>query len=239
MSPELIEYIEQFLEGEISKEVLETYAKEAHVEELEEKINWVKQTRIAVEAEGLKDQLSDLFGQQKSKETKIRKLGFSKFTWAAAASILVLIGGYWLINGTNNQNDLFAQFEYKDAGLPVVMGQSSNYQFDDAMTYFVEENYKQAEAKFSAIQNPSDTVNYFLGASQFYVGKSKLAEAKLQEVANYSSSSFKEKATWLLVLNALKSNDIEKSKRFLSVITNNSNHSFFKEAKALESQINQ
>ncbi len=237
MSPELIENIERFIDGELSRDVLNMFATENNIDRLEEKIDWVRNSRVAVEAEGLKNQLHDLFGQEKAQPAKIRKLGFSRISWAVAASILVLIGGYWMINTSSSDDNLFAQFEYKDAGLPVVMGQSKDYQFDDAMTYFIEENYTVAENKFSQIGNPSDTVIYYLGASQFYSGNSEAANKNLTMVASNINSGFQEKSEWLLLLNALKAKNIESVNLLGSKIVSNPNHRFYTEANDLLSKI--
>jgi TolA-binding protein len=238
MSPDLIEKIESFLVGDIDRNELETFAQEQSISDLEEKINWVKNSHLAVEAAGLQNQLQTLFGAEEKKEVKVRKLGVTKKSWAAAAAVLILVSGFWVFNKPSHMN-LYAKYQYKDTGLPVVMGQSEDYTFDDAMTYFTEENYKEAAAKFGALNKviQSDTLSYYLGVSLSYSDNVETAKTHLNEVAKNINSTFKEKAEWALVLADLKEKNWKAVRLKLAPIIENDDHQFYTQAKELLSKI--
>ncbi|MEO0340830.1 MAG: hypothetical protein AAF242_16670, partial [Bacteroidota bacterium] len=165
MDAEFIEHIEDHLTGNISREDLERRAKEHGVSNLDQEIEWYQDSITAIQAAGLRNQLQDVLPKPQKREAKIRRMGPRRWIMTIAASLLVLVVAYFGFFN-NGGNDLYAQFEYVDPGLPVVMSQSDDYLFNDAMSYFGEGNYKVAEEKLQQIQNSgvsSDTLTYFLG----------------------------------------------------------------------------
>lgn len=235
MNELLIENIEAFLEGEISREALQKMADDAGIANLEEEIQWVKDSQVAIEAAGLRQQLKDTLPKAGKKEARVVRLRSIRRVLAVAASVLVIVVAYWGLN-RGGQSSLYANYEYVDPGLPVLMSQSKDHQLYDALSYYSEGDYSVAEEKLLQIQADypnSDTLSYYLGASQLYQGKTQAAQSALQEVKNFNGSRFQQRADWLLVTAALKEKDLEKAAKLADEILNTSDHEFRDRAQDL------
>lgn len=261
MNPDLLEKIEDFLEQRISKAELEDYAKENDVRDLNEKIEWFKESIMAIEADGLRDQLQDLFSDESlridpnknstlqkdysskqetkgsDEESKVRKLNPMRWLVSAAAALLIFAVGSYIFSSLNQSgSNLYAEYEYKDPGLPITMSQSDNYELYDALTYYEEENYETAEAKLSKLlssKSTNDTLLYYIGACQFYQNKISLAKANLIQVEKDDQSIFNDKADWLIVLCHLKENKTAKAKEKAGKILQQEGHEFREKAEKL------
>ncbi len=239
MKEELMERIEAFLDGKISREELQRDADALGETDLQEKITWFTNTQTAIEAAGLRNQLQDILPKPQHKEAKVVRFTRNRWTWAIAASLLLLVVAYWGVNNFSNPG-LYAEYEYVDPGLPVLMSQSDDYQLYDALTYYSEGNYAVAEEKLLQIeeQSPaSDTLVYYLGASQLYQGKTTAAEGNLSKVANVENSKFVQRAEWLLILVALKEQHMEKAKQLLQQILATPDHEFLQQAQSLQKEL--
>jgi len=228
MNTELMEYIEDYLEGRINREELDRKAGEMEeVKDLDEKIQWFRDSQTAIEVAGLRDQLK---GVLRSIRTVL----------AAAASVLIIVVAYWGLNRFQ-QPGLYSKYEYVDPGLPVLMSQSEQHQLYDALTYYGEGNYAVAEEKLSDIQAQfagNDTLYYYLGASRLYQGKTEAARQTLQQVLQQEDSGFAERAEWLMVLSALKDKNREQAKALVQKILDNPEHEFFERAEQLQEELN-
>lgn len=241
MNELLIEKIEAFLEGEISREELQKAADEAGVAKLEEEIQWFKDSQVAIESAGLRQQLKEILPKPEKKETKVVRLRSIRRVLAAAASVLVIVVAYWGLN-RGGQSSLYAEYEYVDPGLPVLMSQSKDHQLYDALTYYSEGDYSVAEEKLRQIQSDypnSDTLSYYLGASLLYQGKTEAAKAPLEEVSSFSNSRFQQRADWLLVMAALKEKNREEAGSIVQRILNTPGHEFMEKAQALQQDLTQ
>lgn len=235
----IIEKIENYLDGRINRQELEKELKETDIEDLDEKINWLKNTRLAIESEGLKDQLDDLFKKQPAnKEATVRKLNWRRSSWLVAASVAILIAGYFVFNQL--QQPLYEEYRYLDPGLPSLMSSASDYELADAMTYYSEGDYQTASSKLSNLYDPeapNDTISYYLGASLLYQDNPEESRNYLNEVVNKAGSPFREKAEWLLVLSYLKEGNRQEASDMLDRILADENHSFHQKAGALREEI--
>lgn len=241
MNAELIAHIEAYLDGQISKMDLEKLANEAGVPNIEAEIEWFKQSQLAIEAAGLRDQLAQTFATPVQKKGIIRRLGPMRTILSVAASILLLILVYWGVEGSKAPG-LYAQYEYTDPGLPVLMSQSKDHQLYDALTYYSEANYEVAATKLGQLKAAgigSDTTTYYWGASLLYQGKGDAASPALQEIAKNAASSFQARAEWLLVLAALQQNQHTEVRQLLPAILSNQEHPFYDAATRLQQDINQ
>jgi hypothetical protein len=234
MTDTLIEQIEAFLEGRITRADLEQEAESMGIKDLEAEIQWVKDTQLAVEVDGLRDQLTHLLKEDSQPATRSR-MRVLRPLLAVAASVAVLILGYWAWN-QQSDGDLYAQYEYIDPGLPVLMSQSDQHQLYDALTYYGEGQYSVAAEKLESLQSQgmkSDTLSYFLGASRLYAGAAEAAAEPLEQVAAMEGSSYQEKAEWLLVLQALQRKDLASANRRASDIASSDGHAFQVQAEQL------
>lgn len=234
-----MEQIEAFLDGAISKAELQQQANALGETDLDEKIEWFQNTQTAIEAVGLRNQLQDILPKPQHRKARVVNLSSKRWVWAAAASVLLLVVGYWGVTQFSSPG-LYAEYEYVDPGLPVLMSQSDDYQLYDALTYYGEGNYAVAEEKLLQIeaQYPnSDTLAYYLGASQLYQGKTAEAKQPLQKVATANDSRFTQRAEWLLVLAALKEKDTARAKELLQAILNTNDHEFLQKALDLQKEL--
>lgn len=240
MTTDLLEQIEAYIEGNISRAELEAAAAEVEGINLEEEIKWFKNSQLAVEAAGLRNQLTDILPRPEKKEAKI--IGFRRRyqILAVAASVLLVVVAYFGFVRNNPGNDLYAQYEFVDPGLPVLMSQSDKYALYDAMTYYSEADYATAEEKLIALlndQQSNDTILYYLGASQLYQGKIEQAKANLDKVINQKESNYTQKADWLVILATLKEKDQEGVLPLIDLILSNPNHEFYNKAVALKKDL--
>ncbi len=234
-----MEQIEAFLDGAISKAELQQQADALGETDLDEKVEWFRNTQTAIEAAGLRNQLQDILPKPQHREARVVNLSSKRWVWAAAASVLLLVVGYWGVTQFSSPG-LYAEYEYVDPGLPVLMSQSDDYQLYDALTYYGEGNYAVAEQKLLEIkaQYPeSDTLAYYLGASQLYQGKTGAAVQSLQKVAAANDSRFVQRAEWLLVLAALKEEDKARAKQLLQAILTTPDHEFRQKAQDLQKEL--
>lgn len=245
MKSEWIEKIETYIQGEISRQALEDYATAEQIEDLEEKISWVRNVGIAIEADGLRTQVKQLLAEDKGQqqtpvETKVFRLTSTRWIVGIAASVLLLIGAFWIFTADRGTNQLYAAYEYIDPGLPVVMSSTDDYELFDALTYYGEENYKVTIEKLIAMQlkgRESDTISYYLGASQLYNGDPRTARKTLEKVVKSSASKFTEKAEWLIVMCALRENNITLAKGQLNRILDHPEHEFYSIAQKLKNEL--
>jgi hypothetical protein len=237
MNQELLENIETYLEGKLPKSELEAIAKAAGVENLEEEIRWVKDVQVATGADGLREQLASIL--PKEEESKVNKIKPLRVILAVAASIAILVTGYFTLV-KNQGTDLYAKYQYEEPGLPVVMGDSDRFSLDDALTYYGEGNYKEAINRLQAIEAGTvggDTIQYFLGLSYLYDEQPDLAGISFQKVMENQNSVFNDKAEWLDILASLQSKSYQAAKQKIETILVNTKHPFYDEAKSLQKDL--
>lgn len=238
MSTELLEQIEAYLEGRISREELQRTADAEGVKDLEEELKWFENSRTAIEAAGLRNQLDELLPRPEETKAKVRRFRPNRWILAAAASVLLVLAIYW--GQQSNRPDLYSQYEYLDPGLPVLMSQSNDHLLYDALTYYGEENYSVAAEKLQNIREQyaeSDTLNYYLGASLLYQGKSEAAAPYLLQVSEREESRFQQRAEWLLILASLKEKDLETARDRLKTILETPGHEFLERAQDLQNTL--
>ena len=78
-----------------------------------------------------------------------------------------------------------------------------------------------------------------MGASQLYLGKAELAINALQQVADQEESKFNQRAQWLIVLTALKSNELAEAQDLLETVLENPEHTFYEDAQELQKELRQ
>lgn len=229
-----IEHIESYLEGRLTFEQLEQKAQALEVLSIQEDIDFVENSRIAIEAVGVRKQLAQLYDEEPptSGESK-----FPKLYLILLALLVASILGYFLFGQTKPAKKPI--YAFVDPGLPVVMGESDQYDLDDAMTYYKEGNYKVALEKFeqlASLEPQNDTLNYFIGVSQLYLGQANNAIPKLQMISEEAQSIFRERAAYSLVLAYLELDDKESAAKYLQPILDSQSHSFYQKSIVLKKQ---
>lgn len=240
MSSDQFERIERFLDGEISRKELAEQLSDVSSAALEEEIALIKSMRIAVESAGLREQLAASLPQTATKQAKVRSLRSWRRGLAIAASVLVLILAYVFWPNPAAEG-LYAQYEYIDPGVPVLMSQSNQHAMYDALTYYSEADYATAISKLSDLQTQginNDTISYYLGASYLY---QEQATAAIRSLAHLTTEdgSFRDRAEWLTVLAALQLEDMDQVRNLLPSILTDETHPFHTQAQLLQADLQQ
>lgn len=239
MNESFIERIEAYLEGSISREALQQIADAEGIANLEEEIRWFRDSQVAIEAAGLRQQLKEVLPQTSKKEAKVVRLRSLRTVLAIAASVLVIVVAYL---GWNNaqSNSLYAEYEYIAPGPPTLMSQSDDYELYDALTYYGEGNYAEAASRLQRITDAypnSDTLAFYLGASLLYEEETTAANPLLESLSTREDSRFQQRAEWLLVLLALKEKDRETATTRLRSILATPDHEFSGPAQSLAERL--
>mgnify|MGYP000542504601 FL=1 len=124
-----------------------------------------------------------------------------------AASIAILIGGFWFFNKPKSNEALFNKYYIEDRGLETNMGESDNYTFDDAMVDYKQKKYNLAIGKWNILlknKPENDTLNYFLGVAHLANKNENEAINYLKEVTKATESEFLNEAYFYLGLSYLK-----------------------------------
>lgn len=236
MNAEFLEAMEAYLAGRLSRTDLEHLAREAGVTDLDQELQWLRDTQTALEAEDLRDQLEGLLPQQPA-TTRIRRLRPTTWAMVAASVALLVLAGWWFTR--SSATDLYAQYEFVDPGLPVLMSDTQNYRLQEALTYYSEGNYREAIRRLEALPasyQTNDTLQYFLGASYLYSGQPETALPFLENLDD--TTRFREKAQWLTVLIALRQKNWPTARRRAQPIAERTDHPFQPQAQQLLQDLN-
>ena len=218
------------------------------IRQLDADIAFARNARLAVERHSLRADLAELHaGAERAAgdrpvKPRERRLGLTKAMGMAlaAAALALVFAVYFLLRG----QDRYAGYDYRDPGLPVVMGVSEDPGFARAMTLFKEENYTEAATEFAAratttASTGNDTLTYYLGASHYYAKEYNAARPPLQTVSANAASLFQERAQWLLALTQARLIEQEAARSTLREILANPGHRFAEPAAKLLKELDQ
>lgn len=228
ISQEEFERIENYLDG--SMPALERSRFELDLQEnslLRDRLEEVKSLRLGIESAVLKEQLegfhSELGGSPSKYDSESLLPTFNsrrkRIRWIAAASIIILIGAFFLRGMESSTEKLFAKHFVPDPGLATHMGSSDNFEFYDGMVDYKQGKYSQAIDKWNklVISKPNnDTLTYFIGVAHLAAGDEKEAIRMLKDLSTTSGNSFENETLYYLGLAYLKSDDTEEAKKYLT-----------------------
>ena len=146
-----------------------------------------------------------------SKEQQANKIKLSWVKYAAVLLALVAFGFYYYANKSLDLTD----YEYQDAGLPVLMGSASDLNFNNGMSALKLKEYSKAYNAFSKC-NRSDTVIFYQGMSAYAAGNYEKALYHLNEIP--TESIYYGKSLYLNSLCNLHLGKIEDAKLTLQVV---------------------
>jgi len=222
ISQELLESVERYINKQMSVDELKVFENKLKSDsDFKMQVEDLKTLLSGIETQSLKEKLNDFHEDVPKKSTpKVRFLQFRKI--AAAAVIVVAIGGFWFFNQNSNAK-LYANYFTPDPGLPTTMSSTDNYKFYEAMVYYKQGEYKTAISKWKTLQNtkPSkDTINYFIGVAYLANKNEKSAISFLEETTKNPSFPLVNDAYYYLGLAYLKKGNIDKAKANLQKSTN-------------------
>jgi TolA-binding protein len=129
-----------------------------------------------------------------------------------------------------------------EEGLPVLMGEDQNVEFQNAMQLFKGGKYDASINRFNKliIMHPdNDTLNYFLGYAELNVQQYLSAKTHLEIVHANKSSVFNLKAKYFLAYALYKNNKTEEAKVLLDELNSNSDNPFIEETKVFLKEVNE
>jgi tetratricopeptide (TPR) repeat protein len=238
ISQELLETIERYLKNEMDtderiafeKQLEEDPALRRQVEDTELLFSGIKKAAFKNKLEGIHEDLIQKEAPELS-TPKVFKLNFRKLS--IAASILILVGGFWFFNQQPRNEKLFYQYFEPDRGLATTMSETDNYPFNDAMVDYKNTKYELAIPKWEFLlqsKPENDTLNYFLGVAELANANELKAIDYLKKVVENKKGDFTNDAYYYLglaylkvddteaAIENLKKNDSPKSKKIISEI---------------------
>lgn len=223
ISQENFEMLERFLMGAIHEDEHARVVTELKVNEsLRAQLEELKGLMSAVQEESLKDKLNSFHhdmidaDQPDGVVDKSKKHNF--YLIAASIAILLCVGSLWFLNSPTNNQRLFEEYFVADPGLPTVMGNTGNYDFNVAMVDYKRGEYAIAIEKWKRllVQQPqNDTLNYFLGAAHLAEMQPEIAIKYFDITLNANNAAFKNEAFYYMGLAYLKLEDGPKAKSYL------------------------
>lgn len=149
-----------------------------------------------------------------SKEKASKKVNFA---WIKYAAIVVVVSGlsFYLLFYNKSKNDLTA-FEYHETGLAVLMSNTSNVAFNNAMSKYKLGEFKAAFTEFNAL-SITDTTTYFKGVCLYELGN--LPEAMHEFNSVSETSVFYMKNLYFMSLCNIKLNNKKDAFNSLKLLT--------------------
>lgn len=175
---------------------------------LQAEVELERENILAIELGGMERMLKAV--REEHPERRAEGGGWS--SWLKYAAIVaVLFGGIlWFTLRPNANERLFAEHFRPDPGLPVVMGDTEEHAFNDAMVAYKLGDHDEAISKFTALlkEDPaSDTLRFYIGCAELNAGRVERAIPMLMAVADKERSVFAGKARWYAFLALVRSGD--------------------------------
>ena len=140
----------------------------------------------------------------------------------------------------NTEGKLIAQFDERDAGLPVLMSADTNIEFNNAMNYY---KLGELDSSISIINHmitensENDTLNYYFAIISEQLSMYDDAVKKYLIVISDKNSLFYSKASFHLGITYLKTKKWNEARNIFSVISSDQNNPFQKKAAELLEKI--
>ncbi|NND62135.1 MAG: hypothetical protein HKN48_02955 [Flavobacteriaceae bacterium] len=221
ISEEQLERIEKYLANQLNSEEQSHFENELKSSpELQQKMEWVKNTALGIESAVLREQLDDFHSDISTKgpqKLESKKSGIAKW-YPVAAILIVALGLFWFMQPDQNLKIYNTYFE-PDPGLPTTMSSNNDFDFYDGMVNYKQGDYKLAISKWEELKNSgvsTDTLLYFLGVSHLANGNHDNAIYYLKPLSEATQNSFKEDTYYYLGMAFLKADNVEDAKKYLT-----------------------
>lgn len=222
ISQELLETIERYLKNTMDAKEREDFDEKLKNNSLlSRQVNETQTLLFGVRKAIFKNKVNEFHEdliQTKKPNIADNRTSISKFKYMSiAASIVLLIGGFWFFNKTKSNEALFNTYYIEDRGLETNMGETNQYAFDDAMVDYKHGKYKKAIEKWTVLlknKPENDTLNYFLGVAYLANKNEDKAINYLKTATITTESVFINEAYFYLGLSYLKGNKTELAKKY-------------------------
>jgi predicted Zn-dependent protease len=224
ISREEFEKLESYVMGTMDSSKIGLFEAELETNaELKNQLQEVRAMIIGIESAVLKDKLNE-FHEELNPVRKLKSAPANSkriLKWAVAAIFVTAIGLLWMMNSGSANEKLFAEHFKPDPGLPTTMSSGSNFSFYDGMVDYKRGDYSSAIQKWENLmaleQDPSDTLNYFLGVAYLANKNATNAIPYLKATLKQDQSMFQRESYFYLALAFLKQNDTESAKYYLEL----------------------
>jgi tetratricopeptide (TPR) repeat protein len=231
-TPTMSEKLVLYLDGELSdseKNILEQQL--AADKTLQNELESLQSTRKAVKLYGLKQKVASVHKQMMEEmQAPVKKINpvsrVVRYSVAVAASLLLLVGGYWAYNFFTLSPDKVFASNYRSYELVTVRDGGNN------KTSAIEEAYKEkkyAEVVGVAFDRPFTTKELFLRAMSYseLADNSKAIEEYKKVIAENEAaktSAFNQQAEYYLALTYIRNKDYDFAIDLLNKIQDDPNH---------------
>lgn len=238
MTEELSNKIDQFVNGQIERSELISGLSADEIAEVDGQLQMVEDIRVAGELDEVRSQVKGLTFGEKSKVRVFKLSSLYKYLGAAAAVLFLLVAYNTL---KNQRHPLLEEYANIKEGLPTVMGDAQHYDFDDAMTFFKEGDYKTALEKFATVDVSKDigqdVLDYFTGLCHFHLKRYDRAIEILDNIE--STSTYKSKSLWYVLMCYVAAEDRTRVDAQLDLILSDPDHPYIDRARSFQSSWNE
>ena len=215
---ELIEKVERYLSGKLSREeVKEGLDQDLSSEELDEFIDAFKTSKQLIELSGLREDLKSIQEEYFAENEKPPKRN-SIWLWAtiamAAALMAIVIFSGILKPGPPVFEDYFTPYDN------IVSIRGDEGDLNKAMSLYSMEKYKEALAEFAKIKADtiSQTLLFYEAISALAISELDLAVENLNTLSNTNNNIYWQQTKWYLALALWQKGEIDESKEKLLTI---------------------
>lgn len=234
----LFEQVEKYLLGQMSKQEMLAFEQEMQQNQALKELT--AQTKAAMEAihlASLRQKMSEIEEKLEKRNQANTKSRYLIWT-AVAAAVLIGLSIPIVLHYQKSQHPtqlIYAQYFEKDPGMPTLMDQTFEFEFDDAMIDYKLGEYKLAIRKFLVLQRDdpdNDLVKFYLGMSYLNLNKTKQAGDLWKNWAP-RDPKIDQKRQWYQALIDLKQQNMKSAKNTLIDISQNPAHSYYQKAQQL------
>ena len=170
----------------------------------------------------LKKELKEIHRQVVKPSAKIRPVWYR---YAAAASILLIIAGVWVVNQNKNRADLFAEYYAPYRISLTVRGQANAASLKNAEDAYLKGDYKNAAFLIEGILQDEYNSQLILAAGIAYLemGAYEQAIEKFNVLIDNNDKFLKDQAVWYLAMTMLKCKKVGEAKRYLEILAGDKN----------------
>ena len=211
---ELIEQVEHYLAGELTRKEVKEGNTVLSDDELDEAIDLFKTSESLIELSGLKEDLQSIheeyIAESESEKTEPKSKRVFPVWWmvavAAAVTLIAVVSGVF-----DNSNPEFDDYFETYPDIYTFRGEETA--LSDAMRAYTLEKYEDAIVRFDELLQ--DTVNldvlFYQAVAAMAIGKFELAQSNLEQLSRAEKNTFFQQTQWYLALTYWQNGEIEKA----------------------------
>jgi tetratricopeptide (TPR) repeat protein len=231
-TPDMSEKLVLYLDGELSGSEKNTLEQQLAADKtLQGELESLQSTREAVKFYGLKQKVASIHGQMMEElQAPVKEISsvrrMVRYSVAIAASLLLLVGGYWAYNFFTLSPDKVFASNYRSYELVTVRDGGNNE--TSAEKAYKEKNYKEVIRIHDAGEDHTPKGEFLCGVSALELGDNSKAITCFKEVLDTNKQSLKalltDETEYYLSLGYIRNKDYDFAIGLLNKIQNDPNH---------------